>query len=165
MISSSFIWPNSIKNIVRNDLNDTIKIGSFKTNAFYHFQNFIAHYSKTILIQKLYFNPKIIDAGNSRYLSLKVLDSAEFCKRRHLRLPQDTNIVIANYDFWSTWTWGTSQKQVKISGDLKLLKWNSKKILIDENLKVVDYDHSIFYNAVETFKYPSTNIVPLHAVY
>jgi hypothetical protein len=83
-----------------------------------------------------YNNPRIIDEEFCYYLTLNFIDTTAAKAKRTLDLKADTLIVKATYGMYSVWNW--SDENNKLSGLIKILKWDKNEVVLSENIRADD---------------------------
>jgi len=129
----------------------------YKNKKYYTKENTIANDSIFKLCQMVSFSPRAIDAGHVSRLYLTFLDTNAAKTKKVLHLETDTLIVKSKYDFWSVWFWDDYNPD-KIKGTIKILQWDTDKIILKENISVIKAKKRVEkYREKSTFYYKKQN--------
>lgn len=113
---------------------------TYKYRLFYKENSVISGDSIFSLHQKVcYNNPTMIDEEFCYYLKLQFLDTTAAKKKKTLDLINDSNIINAEYGIFSIWNWNWSDVNNKVTGKVKIIRWDRNGITIKKKIIALDY--------------------------
>lgn len=111
---------------------------TYRANLLYSEQRELLNSNIPQVIQSICYNdPRSVDEEFCYELKFTFLDSSMANAKKTLDLSTDTNIVKWEYGVYSIWKWGSTDK---LTGEIEILEWNSKRIKLREDLVVSDSD-------------------------
>jgi len=109
---------------------------TYRVNPLYNEQRELLGSNVPQVSQSICYNdPRSIDEEFCHELKFTFLDSSIAKTKKTLDLSVDTNVVKWEYGVYSTWKWGSTNK---LTGEIEILEWNSKRIKLREDLIVSD---------------------------
>lgn len=109
----------------------------YKSKPFFSEKSMIMEDSIFRLYQfALYDKPGTKDEERNFYLTLNIYDTAAVRKKTILNFPSDTLIAKPQYGVVSIWNW--TPEINKISGWVKILKWDKDHVVLQEHVDVYD---------------------------
>lgn len=118
-----------------------------KHNKNYREEFLIKSGTNLTLYQNIEYGRKnVADVGFSDKLKLIFLDSINAKTKQVLNIEKDTLIIKCSYDKSSAWIDGSNK--TKIAGNIKIIKWSSNEIILNENITIIDSG----WNEVKKFK-------------
>jgi len=111
---------------------------TYKNRKYYSEHNTIENNNNFKLCQSIDYRPGIIDGGHAYLFCLTFLNIDSAKVKKVLNLKTDTLIVKSDYSVWSAWDWN-EDANYKTKGTIEILQWDEEKIILRENIVIIDY--------------------------
>lgn len=111
---------------------------TYKNKKYYTENSIITKHATFELYQHVCYNrPNMIDDEFCYYLKLNFVDTSAAKAKKIINIQTDTSIIHVKYGIVSIWNWEDENNQ--LSGKIEILKWDKDEVILQENIKVVDF--------------------------
>ena len=117
---------------------------TYKYRLHYHEESVITKDTVFTLFQSIEYNKRNVNDEEHGYaLTFKFKDLLAAASKKAVNLAIDTALVETQFNTFSVWY---ESDKYAVSGEIKILKWNKNKVVLEENVRIVNSSgHEIYY--------------------